>query len=172
MWYPVQNQNGPIQVFPSYSAYLFIAEALGYSKTLQISNLYPGRQENGSSITTALGDRSAGQLVAYGFWDAGSPSSRSFPTKLALLNLEIFNQTQTIARPMAQFDISAYRQNTSRPVVIRRMQAPGADTKLGNMTTWAGQTFASGVGVGTLVEETQLGSLVSVVASEAALVFL
>ena len=73
---------------------------------------------------------------------------------------------------MAQFDISAYRQNTSRPVVIRRMQAPGADTKLGNMTTWAGQTFASGVGVGTLVEETQLGSLVSVVASEAALVFL
>ncbi|PPQ71187.1 hypothetical protein CVT24_010005 [Panaeolus cyanescens] len=172
LWYPVQNQNGGIQVFPSYSAYLFIAEALGHSKTLHISNLYPGRQANGSSITTALGDTSAGQLVAYGFWDTSLPSARSSPTKLALLNLEIFNQTQAGQRPVSTFDISAFRSRTSDPIRIRRLQAPGADVKLGNLTTWAGQTFASGLPVGRMVEEVQSSSLVSLSASEAALVFL
>lgn len=172
LWYPVTNQNGGVQVFPSYSAYLFIAEALGHSKTLHISNLYPGRQANGSSITTALGDTSAGQLVAYGFWDTSLPTAVSSPTKLALLNLEIFNQTQSGSRPVSSFDISAFRSTTSSPVRIRRLQAPGADVKLGNLTTWAGQTFASGLPVGKLVEEVQFSSLISLAASEAALVFL
>ncbi|KAH9481455.1 Beta-glucuronidase [Psilocybe cubensis] len=172
MWYPVQNQNGAIQVFPSYSSYLFIAEALGRSTSLRISNIFPSRQANGSSITTALGDESAGQLVAYGFWDTSKPNAHSFPTKLALINLQIFNQTEIGQRPSAEFDITEYRQNKNRPVTIRRLQAPGADVKAANLTTWAGQNFASGEAAGALKEEKQSSSKISVQASEAVLVVL
>ncbi|KAF8986587.1 glycoside hydrolase family 79 protein [Cyathus striatus] len=153
LWYPVQNLNGPIQVFPSYSAYLFVTE---------ISNIYPGRQSNGSTITTALGDQSEGQLVAYGFWD--------IPTKLALLNLQIFNQTQATPRPSATFDISSFLKDPLKPVTIRRLQAPGADVKLANVTTWAGQNYAFGIASGKLTEERITGGKISVAASEAALV--
>lgn len=170
--YPVQNQNGPIQVFPSYSTYIFVTEALGHSTSLRIANLYPGRQANGSSITTALGDQSAGQLVAYGFWDTSQPSSHSFPTKLALLNLQIFNQTQSGPRPTAEFDISAFRQDQDRPITIRKLQAPGADVKLSNLTTWAGQSYSTGLAIGGLKEEKQVSGIISVQASEAVLVFL
>jgi len=149
-----------------------VTEALGHSTSMRIANLYPGRQLNGSSITTALGDQSAGQLVAYGLWDTRLPSGESFPAKLALLNLQIFNQTQTSERPTVEFDISAFRQHANRPVTIRRLQAPGADIKAGNVTTWAGQTFSNGVAEGTLKEERQTGSIVSVAASEAVLVVL
>lgn len=170
--YPVQNQNGPVQVFPSYATYLFITEALGRSTSTRIANLYPGRQSNGSTITTALGDKSAGQLVAYGFWDDSQPSSRAFPTKFALLNLQIFNQTQSGPRPSVQFDISAFRQDLRRPITIRRLQAPGADVKLANLTTWAGQSYSTGVAAGSLKEEKQVSSIIEVEASEAALVVL
>jgi hypothetical protein len=170
--YPVQNMNGPVKVFPSYSAYLFIAEALGRSKTLRIANIYPGRQANGSTVTTALGDKSAGELVAYGFWDDNLPSKDRFPTKLALLNLQIYNQTQTIPRPVSTFDISAFKQRPNSPVTIRRLTAPGADVKEANVTTWAGQTFAFGVGAGKVVEEKITGGKISVAASEAVLVVL
>jgi len=169
MWYPISNTNGPVQVFPSYAAYLFVADTLGSSKTLRIANLYPGRQSNGSTITTALGDESAGQLVVYGFWDT-SPSARSYPVKLALLNLEIFNHTQMGQRPAVQVNISEFRMDPRSPITIRRMQAPGADTTLGNLTTWAGQTFVSGMPAGSLVREQQNGSVVTIAASEAVLV--
>lgn len=172
--YPVQNLNGPIKVFPSYATYLFITETLAQSKTLQISNLYPGRQANGSSITTALGDKSAGQLVAYGFWDTSDKSSHGFPTKLALLNLEIYNQTETgtIPRPSTTFDISSLLRNPNQSLKIRRLQAPGADIKDANITTWAGQTFNTGTAVGKLIEENVKGGKITLEASEAALVFL
>lgn len=164
--------NGPVGVFPSYSAYLFVAEALGHSKSLHIANLYPGRQANGSTITTALGDKSAGELVVYGFWDDTLPSGHRFPTKLALLNLQIFNKTQNIPRPATTFDISAFLPQRAGSVTVRRLQAPGADIKDANITTWAGQNFASGVAAGRLVEEKVAGGKVIVQASEAVLVFL
>lgn len=175
--YPIENQNGPIKVFPSYSAYLFVAETLGHSKTLQVANIYPGRQANGSSITTAGGDTSSGQLVAYGFWDAKSKTAHDSPTKLALLNLQIFNQTQadTTTRPRVLFDISAYLPRGNGhdgEVRVRRLTAPGADIKEGNVTSWAGQTFGEGVASGRLVEERVRGGKIAVEASEAVLVFL
>ncbi len=157
---------------PSYASFLFIAETLGVSKTLRVSNIYPGRQANGSSITTALGDSSAGQLVAYGFWDSAQPTSHSFPTKLALLNMQIFNQTDEAPRPTTEFDISAFRQDSDRSITLKRLQAPGADVTAGNLTTWAGQTFASGLASGKMVEEKQTSGIVVVQASEAVLVFL
>ncbi|KAJ7637692.1 glycoside hydrolase family 79 protein [Mycena polygramma] len=76
LWYPVDAMNGEKQVFPSYSAYLFITETIGHSKSLRIANLWPGRQSNGSTITTAGGDTSAGQSVIYGFWE---DSDHEFP---------------------------------------------------------------------------------------------
>jgi hypothetical protein len=172
--YPVQNLNGPVKVFPSYATYLFITETLGNSRTLQISNLYPGRQANGSGITTAMGDLSSGQLVAYGFWDTSDKSTHGFPTKLALLNLEIYNQTQagTIARPSSTFDISGLLSHPNQPVRVRKLQAPGADVKDANVTIWAGQTFEDGYAHGKLVEEEVNDGKVTVQASEAALVFL
>jgi len=169
MWNPVANKNGPVQVFPSYAAYLFIAETLGGSKSFRIANLYPGKQPNGSTITTALGDKSSGQLVAYGIWDTSLSSLQSYPAKIVLLNLEIFNQTKTGPRSAAQFNISAFRKDQSS-LHIRRMRAPGADIKLGNLTTWAGQTFGSGIAAGKLVEEPLNGDIVTVAASEAALI--
>jgi hypothetical protein len=176
-WYPVENLNGPVKVFPSYSAYLFVTEAIGRSKSLQIANIYPGRQANGSSITTQLGDTSQGQLVAYGFWDTQRPSGSSYPTKLALINMEIYNVTQAaqgVARPNATFDFSAYldRKATQKPIKIRRLTAPGADVKEANITLWAGQEFSTGKPKGKIVEEIIRGGKVDVPASEAVLLFL
>ncbi|GAW05234.1 glycoside hydrolase family 79 protein [Lentinula edodes] len=74
LWYPIDNLNGPVQVFPSYSAYLFVADTIGSSRSLKIANIYPGRQTNESTITTAGGDTSSGQLVIYGFWDESHPT--------------------------------------------------------------------------------------------------
>ncbi|KAG6888920.1 hypothetical protein C0995_004933 [Termitomyces sp. Mi166 len=170
LWYPVQNTNGPVQVFPSYSAYLFVAETLGHSKTIKIANIYPGRQANGSTITTALGDTSEGQLVAYGFWDTESPLGSDFPAKFALLNLEIFNQTQSIPRPTTTFDISGFLKDPQQPVTVRRLSAPGADIKEASVTTWAGQDYASGLAAGELAEEQIAGGQIVVQASEAVLV--
>lgn len=174
LWYPVQNTNGPVKVFPSYYAYLFVTEALGFSKSTRIANLFPGRQANGSTNTTQLGDVSSGQLVSYGFWDLDGPLKTRYPSKLALLNLQIYNasQTGTTVRPNATFDISAYVKDPGQRVKIRRLQAPGADIIEGNATLWAGQNFGSGSPIGQVKEEIAPGPLVNVRASEAALVFL
>ncbi|KAJ7227110.1 glycoside hydrolase family 79 protein [Mycena pura] len=172
LWYPVDASNGEKQVFPSYSAYLFITEAIGRSTSLRIANLWPGRQANGSSITTAGGDTSAGQSVVYGFWE---DSVQEFPTKIALLNLQIFNQTEPGPRPTTTFDISAFLRPSQKSVTVRRLQAPGADVTFGNLTTWAGQTFAldsNGRAKGRLQQETVKGGKIDVEASGAALVFL
>ncbi len=168
--YPIENLNGPIKVFPSYSAYLFVAEAIGSSQSLQIGNIYPGRQANGSSITTVMGDQSKGQLVVYGFWD--DSLSAEFPVKLALLNLQSYNETTEGTRPSITFDISEYLSKHKDSVTVRRLQAPGADVKDGNITTWAGQTYANGVAEGQLIEEKIAGGEIAVAASEAVLVFL
>ncbi|KAL1715367.1 hypothetical protein EV715DRAFT_256321 [Schizophyllum commune] len=171
MWYPVENVNGPVKVFPSYAAYLFVAEMLGTSGDLQIANLYPGRQANGSTITPALGDTSEGQISVYGLWDEAKPE---YPSKFAVLNLEIYNVTQAEAgetRPNATVDLSAYLPEGETTLRVRRMQAPGADVKEGSVTQWAGQTYGEGVAAGELVEETFTGKNITVEASGAALIF-
>ncbi|KAJ3900457.1 glycoside hydrolase family 79 protein [Lentinula edodes] len=172
LWYPIDNLNGPVQVFPSYSAYLFVADAIGSSRSLKIANIYPGRQANGSTITTAGGDTSSGQLVIYGFWDESHPTGTNFPTKLALLNLQIYNQTQDEIRPTASFNISSLLSSTNTQISVRRLQAPGADTQLANVTKWAGQTFENGTASGLHIEEKVEGGIVTVEASSAVLVFL
>ncbi|KAF8206495.1 glycoside hydrolase family 79 protein [Mycena galopus ATCC 62051] len=172
LWYPVDASNGEKQVFPSYSAYLFVAETLGQSKTLRIANLFPGRQSNGSTITTAGGDFSAGQSVVYGFWEE---SAQEYPAKIALLNLQIFNQTDDGPRPTTTFDISAFLPPTQTSVTVKRLEAPGADVTFGNLTTWAGQTFAldsNGLAKGEYTEEIVAGGKIVVEASSAALVSL
>ncbi|KAK7033074.1 hypothetical protein R3P38DRAFT_3313146 [Favolaschia claudopus] len=169
LWYPVDALNGEKQVFPSYSAYLFITETLGHSKTLRIANLWPGRISNGSTVTTAGGDFSAGQSVVYGFWE---DSAQEHPSKIALLNLQIFNQTQAGPRPTTTFDISAFLPPKHKSVNVKRLEAPGADVTFGNQTTWAGQTFAldsNGLAKGKHKEETIRGGKIVVEASSAVL---
>ncbi|EIW84073.1 glycoside hydrolase family 79 protein [Coniophora puteana RWD-64-598 SS2] len=177
--FPLANNYGPAQVYPAYSAYLFVADAIGTSRTLQIANIFPGRQTNGSSITTAGGDASAGQLAVYGFWDEASSASASagggaeYPSKLALLNMQIYNETDAAARPSVTVDISAYLPSGVRDtgVMAKRLVAPGADVKAANATMWAGQTFAHGYAEGVYVEETVYGGRVEVEASSAVLVY-
>ncbi|KAL1748420.1 glycoside hydrolase superfamily [Schizophyllum fasciatum] len=172
MWYPVANANGPAKVFPSYAAYLFVAEMLGAAGDYRIANLYPGRQANGSTITPALGDASEGQIAVYGLWDEARPES---PARFAVLNMEIYNVSQVGGGGggAAECDyrfvgVFAEGETTLR---VRRMQAPGADVKEANVTRWAGQTFGEGVAAGELVEETVRGRNITVEASGAALVF-
>ncbi|KAJ7727302.1 glycoside hydrolase family 79 protein [Mycena maculata] len=172
LWYPEDASNGEKQVFPAYSAYLFITETIAQSKTLRIANLWPGRQANGSTITTAGGDTSAGQSVVYGFWE---DYAQEFPSKIALLNLEIFNQSDSGPRPSTTFDISAFLPPKQKSVTVKRLQAPGADVTFGNQTTWAGQTFAldsNGLAKGKFTEEIIEGGKIVVEASGAALVTL
>ncbi|KAF9236721.1 hypothetical protein BU15DRAFT_63767 [Melanogaster broomeanus] len=166
LWYPVDNQNGPIQVFPSYSAYLFVSELIGGSKSLRTANIFPGRQAKGSSITTADGDPSAGQVSVYGYWEE---SSSDYPAKLAILNLEIYNSTATYRRPNVTVDFSAFLSTPGGMVTVKGLTAPGADIKYGNLTTWAGQNFASGVAEGGVEEEIITTGEVDVAASSAVL---
>lgn len=165
LWYPVASQSGPIKVFPSYSAYLFVAEAIGHSRSLHLSNIFPGREADGSSV--AGGDPSHGQISVYGFWDENS----DYPTKLALLNLEIYKTTDSYTRPDITIDISAYLPKKTQEVTVRRLISPGTDELSAELTNWAGQTFASGVAEGEIVEEKVTNGQVVLEASSAALVY-
>lgn len=148
-----------------------MTEAIGYSNSLRLSNIFPGRQADGSSVTTAGGDPSAGQISVYGFWDEKSTNSYDYPTKLALLNLELYSQTDTYPRPDTTVDISAYLPKNAQEVTVRWLTAPGSDVLSASLTTWAGQTFASGVAEGNIVEEKVSNGQVVVKASSAALVY-
>lgn len=105
----------------------------------------------------------------YGYWD--NPNAK-FPAKLAILNLEIYNSTATYPRPNVTIDFSAYLAHPGQRVTARTMTAPGAEIKYANMTTWAGQTFATGVAEGALVEEYVTSGRIDVAASSATLITL
>jgi len=163
----VDNDSGPVNVFPSYYAYLFIADTIGTSRTTRIANVYPGRQANGSTLTTAVGgEDSAGQVSIYGFWE---DDDAEYPVKLAVLNMQIFNETQVEERPQLSVNISAFLPPGAQSTV-KRLQAPGADIKSGNVTTWAGQSFPQGVADGSFVEEDLNGDTITLPASEAVLI--
>jgi hypothetical protein len=55
--------------------------------------------------------------------------------------------------------------------MVKRLTSPGADILSANVTTWAGQTFASGVAEGHIVEEKVYNGQVILEASSAALVY-
>lgn len=52
------------------------------------------------------------------------------------------------------------------------MIAPGVEIKYANMTTWAGQTFATGIAEGELTEECVTSGQIDVAASSAVLITL
>jgi hypothetical protein len=103
-----------------------MTEAIGHPRTLRPPNIFPGRQANGSSVTTAGGDPSAGRIPVYGFWDENSTNSYDYPTKLALLNLELYKTTDPYPRLNITIDISAYLPKKTREVMVKMMTAPGA----------------------------------------------
>jgi hypothetical protein len=148
-----------------------VTEAIGHSRSLRLSNIFPGRQANGSSVTTAGGDPSADQISVYGFWDEKTASGLDYPARLALLNLEVYNQTDSYPRPDITIDISAYLPRKTQEVTVRRLTSPGADVMSAELTTWAVQTFASGVAKGNIVEEKVTNGQVVLEASSAALVY-
>jgi len=68
-------------------------------------------------------------------------------------------------------NISAYLPKRNQEIKVKRLTAPGADVMSGDLTTWAGQTFNSGVAEGSIIEETISDGEVVLEASSAALVY-
>ncbi|KAG2076667.1 hypothetical protein BDR04DRAFT_703589 [Suillus decipiens] len=84
--HPVDNQNGPTQVFPSCLAYLFVTETIGYSRSF--FKYLP---------------RATGQ-----WFFSYDRRWYDYSTKLALPNLKLYNQTDAYPRPDITIDIYAY----------------------------------------------------------------
>ena len=157
LWYPVPTDRfGSARASPSFVAYLLIAEAVGSSGKSQISLLpsLPGLP----------------QLAAYAIWD---PAARaSGPARLALLNLAVRNVTSTAAEQAeaaVSIDLSGLVQ-PHKNATVKRMTAPGLDSKDSSTSIWAGQSFEHGTASGEEVIEGLKGGVVTVQGSEAVLV--
>lgn len=114
-----QGNSSVQQVAPLYYSYLLVAEAIGKHKT-QVAEL----QTHPSSDN----------IVAYGMYES------SILKRLVIINSFVWNSTSTGTRPGTRF---AFAQNGT----LHRLTAPGMDSK--TETTWAHQSYSSGVPTGT-----------------------
>ncbi|TFK50028.1 hypothetical protein OE88DRAFT_1632314 [Heliocybe sulcata] len=151
LWYPVETDRyGAPRASPSFVAYLLITEAVGSSGESQIS-LIPAPSP---------------QLAVYAIWD------QSVLSRIAVLNLGIRNVTASDEEKEAttvSLDLSEYVREGSN-VTVKRMTAPGLDSKDSSAVTWAGQSYADGIASGDEVVETLHGGLLTVQGSEGVLV--
>ncbi|KZO93539.1 glycoside hydrolase family 79 protein [Calocera viscosa TUFC12733] len=154
-WLPVYTSTAAAGASPSYVAFLLLAEAIGASSKSRIAPLTPP------------GDLEA-SLGAYAIWD--DALNTTAPSRLVLLNMDIFNLTSPSPRPAVTVDLTPLVG--SKSVTLKRMTAPGLDEKDATAVTWAGQQFANGTAVGQESVETVAAGNVSVSASEGVLVFL
>lgn len=137
-------------------AYLLVTEAVGSSGTARFSLIdVPSRP----------------QLAVYAIWDTKLRNNGL--ARLAVLNLEMRNQTASTDEATAvavTLDVGKYAQQGREPTV-KRMTAPGLDSKDSTRVTWAGQSYANGTPSGTKVVESLQGGKVTVQGSEGILVF-
>ncbi|KZT29970.1 glycoside hydrolase family 79 protein [Neolentinus lepideus HHB14362 ss-1] len=154
LWYPVETDRyGAARASPSFVAYLLITEAVGSSGKSQIS-LIP--------------TPSHPQLAVYAIWDQSSLS------RIAVLNLAIRNVTASDEEKEAAvvyINLSDYIEEGST-AKVKRMSAPGLDSKDSSAVTWAGQSYENGTASGVEVVETLEDGILSVQGSEGVLVFL
>jgi len=158
LWYPVPSDRyGSARASPSYVAYLLIAEAVGPSQQSRLSLISIPNQP---------------EIAAYAIWD---PAARKNGiARLALLNLGVRNETTSAtdaAAVAATFDLSPYMRSSKSGVQMKRMTAPGLDSKDSSRVTWAGQSFENGTAEGAVKVEHSSNGMVTVQGSEALLVF-
>ncbi|KAF8509442.1 hypothetical protein JB92DRAFT_514731 [Gautieria morchelliformis] len=164
LWYPIPSSRfGSARAAPSFVAYLLIAEAVGAS---------------GQSRLQLIDVPQAPALAAYAVWD---PAAR--PTglaRLALVNTAIRNATAGAgagagagapdAEGAVTVDLRALVSKQRPQARVKRMTAPGADSKDSDAATWAGQAFTNGTAGGEEEIEGLHGGRVTVRGSEAVLV--
>ncbi|KAF8588092.1 glycoside hydrolase family 79 protein [Ramaria rubella] len=158
LWYPVPSPRfGSARASPSFVAYLLITETVGSS---------------GHSRLQLVDVPQAGGLAAYAVWD---PAVRSTGlARLALINTAIRNETSSVAQSDAEavtVDLSEFIDHSRSSVQVKRMTAPGTDSKDSDTATWAGQAFSNGTASGREQIEGLHNGQVTVGGSEAVLVF-
>lgn len=157
LWYPVDSERyGAARASPSFAAYLLVTEAVGTSGTARFS---------------LIDVPSKPQLAVYAIWDTKIRANGL--ARLAIINLSVRNQTATPAQAEAvavTLNVSQYAAAGKAPTV-KRMTAPGLDSKDSTRVTWAGQSYANGVPNGTAVVEGLQGGKVTIQGSEGVLVF-
>ena len=157
LWYPIPSDRfGSARASPSFVAYLLITEAVGSSRHSRLQ---------------LVDTPQATALAAYAVWD---PAVRHTGlARLVLINTAIRNQTITdSAAPdeAVTVDLSEFIGRERPSVRVKRMTAPGADSKASDAATWAGQAFTNGTASGREdIEQLQHGR-VTVQGSEAVLV--
>ena len=119
------------------------------------------------------------QVAAYAGWDSSVRSAK--PSRLALLNLAVRNISSTPAEQKAAavtLDISQWvgkhtgsADASSRNIKVKRMTAPGLDSKNSSTATWAGQSYENGTARGEEVVEELEGTTITLQGSETALLF-
>lgn len=159
LWYPVSSDRfGSARAAPSFVAYLLVAEAVGSSTQSRIALL-----PSPAGLTN---------LAAYAIWDPASRSVHDGPARLALLNLAVRNVSSSQDEGEVQVDVSTWlRAKGGKGVKVKRMTAPGLDSKDSDTATWAGQSFANGTASGVEVVEGLQNGTVGVKGSEGVLVF-
>lgn len=107
----------------------------------------------------------------YAVWDAKQRADGI--ARVVVLNLAVRNQTASAAEQAAvavTLDLGQYVSN-GKAATVKRMTAPGLDSKDSTSVTWAGQSYANGTASGTKVVESLQGGNVTVQGSEGVLVF-
>jgi hypothetical protein len=157
LYYPVSSDRyGAPRASPSFVAYLLVTEAIGRSGQSRFSLI------NVPEVPT---------LAVYAIWD---PAARkSGVARLAVINAAVRNETTSAVDASAvavSIDVSPYISGDGK-ATVKRMTAPGLDSKDSTKVTWAGQSYANGVASGTENVETVSNGLVVVQGSEGVLIF-
>ncbi|KZV68175.1 glycoside hydrolase family 79 protein [Peniophora sp. CONT] len=149
LWYPVDTDRyGAARASPSYVSVLLIAETVGSSNT---------------SSLAYIPVPSAPDLAAYAVYESGALA------RLTLLNLAHRNTTDS-------YDIGSVSVNVTSlagegAVKVKRMTAPGMDSKDVDYVTWAGQAYTNGTATGDEVVEEVDDGIVVVNGVEGVIVF-
>jgi hypothetical protein len=145
MWQPVAYNNTPASVYPTYYSLLFIADLAGDILAPTILEL--------SAFESST-------LAAYAIYNGNILS------KIAVLNLEFYNDTMT-ERPTQAIDVSAV---LGKSLCVTRLTGPLTITTSVENVTWAGQTYANGDADGIRATEYSNNGMVEVAASEAVII--
>ncbi|KAA1467457.1 hypothetical protein DENSPDRAFT_832510 [Dentipellis sp. KUC8613] len=156
LWYPVDSDRyGTARASPSFVAYLLITEAVGSS---------------GHSQLALIATPANPQIAMYAIWDNGKLS------RVAILNLAnryVSTSVDDAENLAVTVDISKYVSGSKvGKVQVKRMTAPGIDSKDSDTATWAGQSYTNGTASGKDVVEGLDRGEVKVGGSEGVLVFL
>lgn len=165
LWYPIPTDRyGSARASPSFVAYLLITEAVGSSNQSRLALLPP--------ISESLPN-----LAAYAVWDPHARSAEDGPARLVLLNLAVRNISSASDAGEVSVNLSRWTRTTTGGknglgATVKRMTAPGLDSKDSRATTWAGQSYENGTASGTeSVESLAEDGTVTVKGSEGVLVF-